>query len=262
MPIEIINESKTYKETTPKGTLFHPFAYIWNAANDMNAAMKSRARKGEIRTILAQSAFGTMEAFNAYTEALNDFKQHPANKYTMFPSETPNAVREVLEHFRMATSQDETKPENLIRLQLGDPQTGKVWLEENDVVGFVGRSSGLCKIPLLLEALQQRHCQHSLRASSGGGAICVKNVLAIHHVITGKVLYKARSYKTPAIEVFPSQHPDYAWELMADNATFSRHTSQEDAQKLASFLRGHSHIPPDGYRSEEEEFADCELNPI
>ena len=54
-----------------------------------------------------------------------------------------------------------------VRLFLGDPETGRDWGEENDVTGYVGRSTGPSKVPLLL----------ATRRSMGGGAILVDCVL-------------------------------------------------------------------------------------
>ena len=39
-----------------------------------------------------------------------------------------------------------------IRLFYGDPETGLDWNEEHDVIGFLGRSIGPIKVPLLLKS--------------------------------------------------------------------------------------------------------------
>lgn len=40
----------------------------------------------------------------------------------------------------------------MVRIWLGDTQTGRAWAEENDVIGTIGRSTGTMEVPLLVEA--------------------------------------------------------------------------------------------------------------
>jgi len=90
-----------------------------------------------------------------------------------------------------------------VRIFLGDTKTGKCWNEENDVCGYIGRSTG-SKIPLLI------HNQNS----SGGDGILAHCIVAIY-TTSGVCLYK---------------HPklDFGlWEignelLTADNATYTQ----------------------------------------
>lgn len=87
------------------------------------------------------------------------------NKYkevngTSYHKETADAVVDVLEKAR----QNRTR----IVLDYGDTKTGKSWGEVHDVAGYVGRSTGIYKVPLLV---------HNSR-SLGGGAI-------LDHCITG-----------------------------------------------------------------------------
>lgn len=52
-------------------------------------------------------------------------------------------VAKLLEHFRDSG--------RLLRLFLGVRETGRDWMEKNDMVGYVGRSSGSQKVPLLIQ---------------------------------------------------------------------------------------------------------------
>lgn len=71
-----------------------------------------------------------------------------------------------------------------IRIWLGDPLTGQAWLEEFDVRGRVGRSTGVIRAPLLL----------SQRRSIGGAAILTRHVLRVDYT-TGKTLYQHPQFK-------------------------------------------------------------------
>jgi len=66
-----------------------------------------------------------------------------------------------------------------VRIFLGDTKTGKTCNEENDVTGYIGRSTGSKKIPLLI------HNQNSL----GGGGILTHCIVAIY-TTSGTCLYK------------------------------------------------------------------------
>ena len=72
---------------------------------------------------------------------------------TFYHNDTNSDVIKVLEQVR----QDHTR----IQLDLGDAKTGRDWNEVHDITGYVGRSMGPKKIPILV---------YNSR-SFGGGAI-------------------------------------------------------------------------------------------
>lgn len=78
-----------------------------------------------------------------------------------------------------------------IRLVYGDPKTGKDWLEENDVIGRVGCSTGEQKIPLLI----------ANERSMGGGGILTANILKIVRVSNKQVLYQHDKYIEPKLKI-------------------------------------------------------------
>ncbi len=84
---------------------------------------------------------------------------------------TSDQVIEVLEQCRL----------NLTRILLdyGDTETGQSWGEMYDIRGYVGRSTGSIKIPLLV---------YNSR-SIGGGSISTHCIIKISESKGGKVLY-------------------------------------------------------------------------
>ena len=100
-----------------------------------------------------------------------------------FSSGTKDKVKQVL------TSAHESR--DRIRIVYGDPETGKDWLEENDVMGRVGCSTGEQKIPLLI----------ANERSMGGGGILTANILKIVRVSDKRVLYQHDKYVTPEFEL-------------------------------------------------------------
>jgi hypothetical protein len=95
---------------------------------------------------------------------------------TSYHIETPKEVIDVLESAR----------ENRTRIivDFGDVKTGKSWNESFDIAGYVGRSTGTSKIPLLV---------HNARSMGGGGLLdhCIVKIVTSK----GKrVLYQHKEY--------------------------------------------------------------------
>ena len=94
---------------------------------------------------------------------------------THYHVETPSEVVRVLEGVR--------HDRRRIRLVLGDPKTGQDWNKQHDVTGYVGRSMGPIKVPLLI---------HN-RRSFGGPAILDHCVIGIRETgKDGRLLYQLR----------------------------------------------------------------------
>ena len=90
-----------------------------------------------------------------------------------------------------------------VRLIPGDRKTGEPWLEEHDVVGKIGRSTGTLKVPLLIEA-----------GADGGGAILTACLLAIIEWNSGEFLYQHPAYHAPDLLIRRGRDPDRPWEII------------------------------------------------
>jgi len=108
---------------------------------------------------------------------------------TYFDVRTPIEVINVLEKARL----DRTR----LHISLGDAVTGRDWLEEFECFGFIGRSMGQNKVPLVLP----------LSRSIGGGAILDHCIVRIRHSSGGKVLWQHPSYHHGKIEVRQKEQP-------------------------------------------------------
>lgn len=82
---------------------------------------------------------------------------------TAYHAETPQAVIDILERARANNWR--------LTFDFGDTKTGESWHEENDISGYIGRSTGTIKIPLLI---------HNVR-SYGGGGLLDHCIVAIKH---------------------------------------------------------------------------------
>ncbi len=95
---------------------------------------------------------------------------------TTYHEETPDEVIRVLELAR----QNRTR----LHISLGDQQTGRDWLEEFETHGYVGRSMGPIKVPLIV----------ANRRSLGGGSILDHCIVRIRTSAGGRVLWQHPSY--------------------------------------------------------------------
>lgn len=118
--------------------------------------------------------------------------------------------------------------ENRLRFWYGDKETGKSWNEENDVCGYISRSAGTKKIPLLINN----------RNSSGGGALMTDSIVKIVETKTGRVLYQHDTFSQPIFSVCISDLPEYHSNVNADNETHARFKSYKSAVRYADFMNG------------------------
>lgn len=143
-------------------------------------------------------------------------------KGTSFHCETPNAVREIL---------DANRRDNRLRFFYG--KDGKIWNEEYDVIGYVGRSSGRCKVPLVIANSR----------SYGGGALLDHCVVRIQDVQTKRVLYQADGYTLPTFEIRPAdsdlQEKGYSASVFdAEGSNCANFKTHKQASNWIAFMRG------------------------
>lgn len=111
-----------------------------------------------------------------------------------------------------------------LRVWYGNPDTGKAWPEEFDVVGYVGRSTAFReenKIYLLV---------HS-RRSMGGPAMLVDHIVRIDRTDTGRTLYEHAHFD-------PGTYTIDGTEVERDGDLVARFGSRREAEKYVQFMRG------------------------
>ena len=114
-----------------------------------------------------------------------------------------------------------------IRLVYGDTNTGKDWLEECDVIGTIGRSTGTKQMPLLIRNSR----------STGGGSILDHCILKIVDVKSERILYQHEKYITPSFEIEISE-PDTLsrYRVISDNKLLATFSEYDEAQKYIDFM--------------------------
>jgi len=141
------------------------------------------------------------------------------NKYketngTSYHKETNETIINVLENARMNR--------NRLRVFFGDIKTGRSWDEEHETIGYIGRSTGTFKIPLLV---------HNTR-SFGGGGLLDHCIVKIVDTKTKKTLYIHPKFNQ---SVFLSEGN----KVFQDGKEYAPQCKNEQyAKKLADFMNG------------------------
>lgn len=112
-----------------------------------------------------------------------------------------------------------------IRLFYGDTEMGYDWLEENDVVGTVGVSTGEQPIPLLVP-----------KGQCGGGGILTLSIVKIQNVETGRIMYEHARYNQPE---FSTHEYKGGWEVRDHyGVVHARYPSKRGATRWMNFITG------------------------
>lgn len=142
---------------------------------------------------------------------------------TEFHQDTPEKVKRVLSEY--------CHNDRRLRIFYGDKLTGRDWLEECMVMGYVGNSTGSSKIPILV---------HNSR-SYGGGAILDQCIVKIIDIQNREVLYQHLEYNQPTLTLKSETlegHPQYKFSVYADNELHARFETQAQAEHYILFLQG------------------------
>jgi len=112
---------------------------------------------------------------------------------------------------------------------LGTSNAGKSWNDENDVCGYIGKSTGSQKIPLLINNSN----------SSGGGGLLDDCIIKIVDTKTKVVIYQHPNFNQSVFEVVtPSDKPEYGANVLVDGEIYARCKAVYQAKRLADFMNG------------------------
>jgi hypothetical protein len=142
-----------------------------------------------------------------------------------FSENTPNDVCKILHNAY----------ENKYRIRVfyGDAESGKSWNDEYDTCGYIGKSTGTEKIPLLLNN----------NASKGGCAILDDKILKIVDVRTKSILYQHPNYKRDFFFcLYKAGSSDEAIVCINEESNvYANCKTMKQALRLCDFMNGLKH---------------------
>jgi hypothetical protein len=160
--------------------------------------------------------------------------QHQKNYFEngdlWFPEGTLSAVREALHRAYTAnrTTHGRGRRGTRIRLWYGSPETGRDWCEEHDVVGYVSRTTGSIKVPVLI------YNDRSL----GGPAITCENIVRIDWC-DGTPLYRHPNFQSVLEEAYVAAPVNGRWSVcLPGGAVHATFDTRLQAEKWIDFMTG------------------------
>lgn len=142
----------------------------------------------------------------------NTIKYKKVDSGTCYHAETPDEVVNTLERAR----------ENRSRIRIWYGKDGQSWNEENDILGYVGRSTGIeIKIPLLINNAR----------SMGGPGMLDHCIVKITDTENHRVLYQHPNFKQSVFTV-------KGMEVFGDGKLYGRARTEAGAVRLAGFMNG------------------------
>lgn len=163
----------------------------------------------------------TLAGYAKYQAAIAAWACSPLSRETYFDPGTDPKAAQALETCR--------RNHRKARLMLGDTTTGECWLDEHDVVGHIGRSGGMLKVPLLIEP-----------GACGGTAILTAHLLRIVAWEHGRDLYRHPAFRAPDLSL--RQRPDSGgpkWQVLQNGQVVAAFDDIGRAGGYLAFMRGH-----------------------
>ena len=141
-----------------------------------------------------------------------------------FNDETGDKIKECIEYCY--------KSKLRIRIWYGDTKTGVSWLDEYDMMGTIGRSTGQQKIPLLIK---------NSRSSGGGGILC-HCIIRIDVIGSRRTIYEHPLFYVPTLGVYPNldedTKTDYPFIVLKYGTIQAKFKSRTSAYNYIDFMTG------------------------
>lgn len=147
------------------------------------------------------------------------------NNVFTFNAKTPDEVRKVLTNAYHSGRR--------IRVFYGDVGTGLAWMEEHEVCGAVGRSTGITKVPLLI----------ARKDGDGGPAMLDHCIVRIDYTDTKKTAYRHPKLDIGTFRIAPSTETGYTDSVYVlqrerPETLIANFKSHDKAQRYIDFMTG------------------------
>lgn len=138
-------------------------------------------------------------------------------------------LREVLERCRNERTR--------VRVWYGDINTGKAWNEECGVTGYIGRSSGRIKVPLLINNSR----------SVGGSALLDCAIIRVDGIATKRTLYRVSNFHVETMQCRYIDGVEYPYQFMQckDNKeviNIANFKTEKSALHYIQFMEGKRYV--------------------
>jgi len=211
MNVVLNQEQQLFVVPTGRGCSTLGFEYVFKQLKQLVARL-------DISITVREDEKGTIGQYADYQRAITEAGR--ANlKETWFHLETPFEVRRILERYRKSR-----KP---IRVFYGDRETGRDWLEENDVTGIVARTSGIFKVPILLKI-----------GETWGTSILDHCIVKLMDVEDRRVLWVHLQYQAPVMSIVTDRHGIYTHAVIVDGELHAHFKSTSKAAQWVAFMAG------------------------
>lgn len=211
MDVVINHEQELFVVSAGKGYSTLGFEHVFKQLKQLVARLNLSIQ-------IREDEKGTIGQYADFQRAINEAAK--ANlKETWFNLDTPVKVRRILEQYR--------KSGKAIRLFYGDVERGEDWLEENDVVGKIGRSSGTFKIPILLQ-----------NGEAWGVSILDHAIVRLMDVADRKVLWEHPKYQAPQLQIVAERVGEDPYSVFVDGGPHASFRTLAKAAQWVAFMAG------------------------
>jgi len=152
-----------------------------------------------------------MKTFEIVTDSSN--RKYKKYNDTCYYENTPESLIYTLDALR--------ENGRNVKVYLGDRETGKVWNEEHDRMGHIGRSTGSIKIPLICHPL-----------SYGGPALLSDSVLKVMAIDNKSVLWQNDKFIKPEVTIKYRPLNKYKWQVYIDGELYGKCKTERQAKLL------------------------------
>ena len=190
----------------------------WGFKNAFEETRLLAVRLGQPDLAPYQAEFGTLDLIEKHSKLI-EIASRTNTLGTWFSEETPAVVQKFIERLRHT--------EETVRVFYGDPKTGLSSMDEFDMIGQIGRSTGVLKVPLLIT-----------EGDGYGANLSDSRVIRVIRASDGKNLYRHPGFHLPKMEIVENEHPKFAASVMVADAVAARFRTYAKAAHWVAFMAG------------------------